>query len=171
MLKPQNPQHKIKETMSADFATLTDLTKDFEALDIRVDDNKPDRIVAAMNRPEVLNAIDQTMVNEFHILCHWLEANPRTLIITGTTTPHPKDPSRRRGIFASGADISQLRERRRGDALRGVNSQLFSRIKELPMPVIAAIDGFALGGGAELAWRSEEHTSELQSRGHLACRL
>lgn len=150
--------------MSADFATLTDLTKDFEALDIRVDDNKPDRIVAAMNRPEVLNAIDQTMVNEFHILCHWLEANPRTLIITGTTTPHPKDPSRRRGIFASGADISQLRERRRGDALRGVNSQLFSRIKELPMPVIAAIDGFALGGGAELAWAADFRVATTKVR-------
>src|SRR5699024_8909476 len=123
MLKPQNPQHEIKETLSADFATLTDLTENFEALDIRADNNRSDRLVAAMNRPEVLNAIPQTTVDEFHALCHWLEANPRTLIITGTTTPHPKDPSRRRGIFASGADISQLRERRRGDALRGVNSQ------------------------------------------------
>src|SRR5699024_6115667 len=155
MLKPQNPQHEIKETMSADFATLTDLTENFEALDIRVDNNRSDRVVAAMNRPEVLYDIDQTMVDECHALCHWLEANPRTLIITGTTTPHPKGPSRRRGIFASGADISQLRERRRGDALRGVDSQLFSRIKELPMPVIAAIDGFALGGGAELAWAAD----------------
>src|SRR5699024_11657556 len=97
----------------------------------------------------VRNAIDQTMGDESHARCHWLAANPRTLIITGTTTPPPKDPNRRRGIFASGAYISQLRERRRADALRGVNSQLFSRIKDLPMPVIAAIDGFALGGGAE----------------------
>src|SRR5699024_1083723 len=150
MLKPQNPQHEIKETMSADFATLTDLTENFEALDIRVD-NKPDRVVAAMNRPEVLNAIDQTMDDQFHALCHWLEANPRTLIITGTTIPPPTNPHSLRGIFASSADISQLRERRRADALRGVNSQLFSRIKELLMPVIAAIDGFSLGGGAELA--------------------
>src|SRR5699024_6546107 len=146
MLKPQNPQHEIKETMSADFATLTDLTENFEALDIRVDNNRSDRVVAAMNRPEVLNAIDQTMVDEFHALCDWSEANPRTLVTAGTTSPPPRAPSRRRRIFASGAVISQLRERRRGDALRGVNSQLFSRIKELPMPVIAAIDGVALGG-------------------------
>src|SRR5699024_12611808 len=78
-------------TMSADFATLTDLTENFEALDIRVDNNRSDRVVAAMNRPEVLNAIDQTMVDEFHALCHWLEANPRTLIITGTTTPRSEE--------------------------------------------------------------------------------
>src|SRR5699024_11960553 len=97
-------------------------------------------------------------------LCHWLEATPRTLIITGTTTPPPKAPSRRRGIFASGADISQLRERRRGDALRGVNSQLFSRIKELPMPVIAAIDGFALGSGAELAWAADFRVATTKVR-------
>lgn len=150
--------------MTADFQELTTLTAGFEALDIRTDDARPDRIVAAMNRPDVLNAIDQTMVDEFHALCQWLEANPLTLIITGTTTPHPKDPNRTRGIFASGADIAQLRERRRADALRGVNSQLFSRIKDLPMPVIAAIDGFALGGGAELAWAADFRVATTKVR-------
>src|SRR5699024_6165413 len=98
------------------------------------------------------------------ILCHWLEANPRTRIITGTTTPHPKDPSRRRGIFAAGADISQLRERRRGDALRGVNSQLISRIKEPPMPVIAGMAGFALGGGADVAWAADFRVATTKVR-------
>lgn len=150
--------------MSPDFTSLTNVAADFEALDLRIDHDQPDRIVAAMNRPEVLNAIDQTMVDEFHTVCQWLEANPSTLIITGTTTPHPKDPSRERGIFASGADIAQLRERRRADALRGVNSQLFSRIKDLPMPVIAAIDGFALGGGAELAWAADFRVATTKVR-------
>lgn len=150
--------------MSTDFTALADLTAGFEALDIHVDESRPDRIVAAMNQPEVLNAIDQTMVDEFHTLCQWLEDNPLILIITGTTTPHPKDPNRTRGIFASGADIAQLRERRRADALRGVNSQIFSRIKELPMPVIAAIDGFALGGGAELAWATDFRVATTKVR-------
>src|SRR5690625_7708141 len=150
--------------MSPDFTSLTNVAADFEALDLRIDHDQPDRIVAAMNRPEVLNAIDQTMVDEFHTVCQWLERNPCTLSITGTTTPHPKDPSRERGIFASGADIAQLRERRRADALRGVNSQLFSRIKHLPMPVIAAIDGFALGGGAELAWATDFRVATTKVR-------
>ncbi|QGU03221.1 2,3-dehydroadipyl-CoA hydratase [Corynebacterium kalinowskii] len=99
-----------------------------------------ERVIAAMTRPEVRNAIDEEMVNEFHALCGELEREPRILIITGSE-----------GIFASGADIGQLRERRRDDALRGVNSTIFRRLAQLPMPVIAAIDGYALGGGAELA--------------------
>src|SRR5699024_9621822 len=83
---------------------------------------------------------------------------------TGTTAPPPRDPRRRRVLFASRAGISQLRDRRRGDALRGVHSQLFSRLKELPMPVIAAIDGLALGGGAELAWAADFRVATTKVR-------
>lgn len=150
--------------MSAALTELQELTKNFEALDVHTDSQRSDRLVVAMNRPEVLNAIDQTMIDEFHTLCGWLEAHPTTLIITGTTTQHPKDPTRQRGIFASGADIAQLRERRRADALRGVNSQAFDRIKSLPMPVIAAIDGFALGGGAELAWAADFRVATTKAK-------
>ncbi|MCF4007669.1 enoyl-CoA hydratase/isomerase family protein [Corynebacterium uropygiale] len=101
-------------------------------------------VLARLHRPEVRNAIDETMVREFHQLCEYLEREPAILVITGCTVNG-------KGIFASGADIRQLRERRTADALRGVNSTLFHRIKRLPMPVIAAIDGYALGGGLELA--------------------
>lgn len=117
----------------------------FTALTIEDGDG---RLVARMNRPEVRNAIDATMVAELHELCAYLETTPKILILTGCEVNG-------RGIFASGADIAQLRERRREDALRGVNSQIFDRIHKLPMPVIAAIDGYALGGGAELAYAAD----------------
>ena len=121
---------------------------------LRVEERE-DRVHARMDRPGVRNAIDQTMVDEFHELCAHLEREPKILIISGTQVESKREPGTFSGIFASGADIGQLRERRRDDALRGVNSQVFDRIHRLPMPVIAAIDGFALGGGAELAYAAD----------------
>jgi enoyl-CoA hydratase len=53
--------------------------------------------------------------------------------------------------FAAGADIAQLRERRSGEALCAINSRLFQKLEDFPMPTIAAITGWCLGGGCELA--------------------
>ncbi|MFC8304366.1 enoyl-CoA hydratase/isomerase family protein [Specibacter sp. NPDC057265] len=107
-------------------------------------DERADRVVVLLNRPDVKNAINQQMVDELHLVCAALERNPKILILAGVD-----------GVFASGADIAQLRERRRDDALQGINSALFSRIAKLPMPVIAALDGYCLGGGAELAYAAD----------------
>jgi enoyl-CoA hydratase len=101
-----------------------------------------------LRRPEVRNAINDEMVAELHEVCAGLERDPRVLIITGASTPE-------RGVFAAGADIRQLLERGRDEALAGINSALFTRIARLPMPVIAAIDGYAIGGGAELAYSAD----------------
>lgn len=103
-----------------------------------------DRVVVELHRPEVRNAIDRQMVDELHAVCASLEQAPRILILIGSD-----------GVFASGADIAELRERRRDDALAGINSTLFARISALPLPVIAALDGHALGGGAELAFAAD----------------
>jgi enoyl-CoA hydratase len=103
-----------------------------------------DRIVATLDRPATRNAIDQELVDCLHSVCGELEDDPRVLIITGAG-----------GVFASGADIAQLRDRRAEDALKGINTTAFLRIRRLPMPVIAAIDGYALGAGAELAYAAD----------------
>lgn len=111
-----------------------------------------DRLYVRLDRPEVKNAIDQLMVEELHAVCAYLERAPKILVLSGT----PADAQTgAKGVFASGADIAQLRERRRDDALAGINSGIFERIAKLPMPVIAALDGFALGGGAELAYAAD----------------
>lgn len=104
----------------------------------------PDRVVARLNHPDKRNAIDREMIDALHALCAELEAEPRILILTGTD-----------GVFAAGADIAQLRARRAEDARRGINATAFIRVRELPMPVVAAIDGYALGGGAELAYAAD----------------
>lgn len=95
-----------------------------------------------LSRPAERNAIDSQMVAELHAVCEELETVPRPAIITGGSA----------GVFAGGADIAELRQRNRDDALAGINLNLFSRVRALPMPTIAAVDGYALGGGAELAY-------------------
>ena len=107
-------------------------------------ERRDDRVIATLDRPEVRNAIDQATIDEIHALCDELEATPKILIVTGSD-----------GVFASGADIAQLRDRTAGDARKGINTHAFIRIHALPMPVIAAVDGWALGGGAELAYAAD----------------
>ena len=105
-------------------------------------DDRDDRVTVRLNRPDKRNAIDQAMVDELHTVCGELERRPRPMLLTGGAD----------GVFAAGADIGQLRDRTSADALRAINSGLFNRIRALPMPTIAAIDGPALGGGAELSY-------------------
>jgi enoyl-CoA hydratase len=110
-------------------------------MSIRVED-RADRLVVTLDRPDKRNAIDADMVAALHEVCDGLERVPRLLLLTGGPT----------GMFAAGADIAQLRDRGRLDALAAVNSALFARIRALPLPTVATVDGPALGGGAELAY-------------------
>lgn len=105
-------------------------------------DETADHLEVTLDRPATKNAIDAEMIADLHTLCARLEAEPRLMILTGGSD----------GVFAGGADIAELRDRRRDDALAGINLTLFNRIRALPLPTIAALDGYALGGGAELSY-------------------
>lgn len=112
-----------------------------------------DRVVVTLDRPGVKNAIDLAMVAELHDVCAELERLPKILIIHGANN-----------VFAAGADIAQLRDRRREDALSGINSGIFERIARLPLPTVAAVDGHALGGGAELAYACDFRLATSRAR-------
>ncbi|MHC4922485.1 MAG: enoyl-CoA hydratase/isomerase family protein [Planctomycetota bacterium] len=99
--------------------------------------------VLVMNRPEKRNAIGLTMVDEIHEVLSRLE-RPGTagaLVITGAGGK----------VFAAGADIAELRDRTPEDAEKAINQALFTRLENLPLPTVAAVSGWALGGGCELA--------------------
>ena len=80
-------------------------------------DEDGDRLVVTLDRPEVRNAIDAAMADDLQRVCAEVERDPRPAIFTG-------GPS----ILASGADIGELRQRGRLEALAGINSALFDRI-------------------------------------------
>jgi enoyl-CoA hydratase len=96
-----------------------------------------------LNRPDVRNAINEAMIRDLGAVLDELAADEqvRAMVITGSGEK----------AFAAGADIAELKERHHGDALRRINAGLFRRIEEQAVPAIAAIRGFALGGGCELA--------------------
>jgi enoyl-CoA hydratase/carnithine racemase len=112
-----------------------------------------DRVRVRLHRPDKRNAIDAAMVSELHAVCDSLEQDPRILILCGGA-----------GVFAAGADIRELRDRTPDDARRAINATLFDRIARLPMPVIAAVDGWALGGGAELAYAADIRIATPRAR-------
>ncbi|MEQ8276200.1 MAG: enoyl-CoA hydratase-related protein [Deltaproteobacteria bacterium] len=96
-----------------------------------------------LNRPEVRNAIDLTMIRELGAIIDELalDDDVKAIVLAGEGGK----------AFAAGADIAQLKERDRSDALRKINAGLFRRWEDQPIPTIAAIRGYALGGGCELA--------------------
>jgi enoyl-CoA hydratase len=99
--------------------------------------------LCTFNRPDKRNALNLEMVEELRLLLQELGADPkvRVLLFHGAGGKS----------FISGADIAQLRERKAADALAQINSALFREIELFTRPTIACIEGYALGGGCELA--------------------
>ena len=100
-------------------------------------------VVVRLNRPEQRNALDQAVIDGLHHVLDelWDDTEVAAMVLIGSGDK----------AFAAGADIGQLRDRRRDDAFRAINSRLFQRLEETPFPTIAAIRGWCLGGGSELA--------------------
>jgi enoyl-CoA hydratase len=99
-----------------------------------------------MHRPEKLNALNHTLISELGGAILEVESNPgiKAAIITGAGDK----------AFVAGADISEFLSLDaaggRTLAQKGQN-EVFNRIENCPKPIIAAVNGFALGGGCELA--------------------
>ena len=109
---------------------------------IRIDNSEGVSTVT-IDRPEVKNALNLETVNELRAALQTLAADESigVLIITGAGD----------AAFVSGADINDIRARGRDEGLAAINSSLFAEIERFPRPTIAAINGYALGGGCELA--------------------
>jgi enoyl-CoA hydratase len=102
-------------------------------------------IVIWLNRPEHLNVINREMLDALHAQFKELEHDKevRAVILTGAGER----------AFCAGADVTQFPSLTALDAeeLMRYGQVVFEQIDECPKPVIAAINGYALGGGLELA--------------------
>lgn len=101
--------------------------------------------VATINRPDKLNALNAEVIADLAVLSRTVEQEPRVraLIITGAGAK----------AFVAGADIGELAavDGTEGRRLAQRGQGVFRALEQLHKPVIAAVNGFALGGGCELA--------------------
>ena len=109
---------------------------------LKVSDGPEGVVRLTISSPATLNALNSAILSELDSLVESLPATTRALVITGEGK-----------AFVAGADISEMAHLSEAEGLdfgrRG--AAVFKKIEDLPFPVIAAINGFALGGGCELA--------------------
>ena len=109
-------------------------------------ENRDHILYITINRPKQLNALNKETISELNS-CLQIEGNHRVIILTGSGEK----------AFVAGADIKEFAdfsvEEGKKLALNG-QIKLFDTIENLHIPVIAAVNGFALGGGLELALAS-----------------
>ena len=107
-----------------------------------------------IDRPDKLNALNAEVLASLHAVCEWMEATEdvRVLVVSGASpNPPPEGKRAKPHAFVAGADITEfagagsdvIRERFRNNAVEA--------LWNLSKPTIAMVDGFALGGGCEVA--------------------
>jgi enoyl-CoA hydratase/carnithine racemase len=95
-----------------------------------------------LNRPEARNALSPELMEELASELEHLDPDPevRCVVIAGSEK-----------VFAAGADIKAMAERSFAEALRHPAASFWRRLAAIKTPMVAAVSGYALGGGCELA--------------------
>ena len=100
--------------------------------------------LVTINRPEALNALNGAVVDAFSAVLDRIEADSgiRAVVVSGEGR-----------AFVAGADIAEMKDMSplEAEAFSARAHRVFGRLEALPIPTIAAVNGFALGGGCELA--------------------
>ena len=100
--------------------------------------------VITINRPEALNALNSAVLDELNSVIDGIDVNVvRAVVLTGAGEKS----------FVAGADIGEMSTltKAEGEAFGKKGNDVFRKLETLPVPVIAAVNGFALGGGCEIS--------------------
>ena len=111
---------------------------------LKIEEAREGVYLLTINKPASLNALDTAVLGELAAVVEDLRTNEsvKVLVLTGDGR-----------AFVAGADISEMVSKNPIDGLEfgRLGASVFRAIEQLPFPVIAAVNGFALGGGCELA--------------------
>lgn len=99
-------------------------------------------VVLRIDHPAARNALTDDLLQDLADAAHAADVDPdvRAVVLAGSAK-----------VFASGADLRSLAQRTAMDAFDGTRTRNWSVLRELRTPTVAAVSGFCLGGGAELA--------------------
>ena len=118
---------------------------DFSYNNILVELNEAEKYaIVKLNRPKVLNALNRELTTELYDALKKLEAIVNCVVITGNEK-----------AFAAGADIKEMADETAVSISQKEQFVFWDRINEIKIPMIAAVSGFALGGGCELAMQCD----------------
>ncbi|GAA0585080.1 enoyl-CoA hydratase-related protein [Caenispirillum bisanense] len=99
-----------------------------------------------LNRPEARNALSPALREELaaHFTALAADESVRAVVLTGGSD-----------VFAAGADIKAMAEASPTDMMLRASERLWAPVKDFPKPLVAAVNGWALGGGCELAMHAD----------------
>ena len=107
-----------------------------------------------INRPDKLNSLNQEVISALKEMCSWAESNDsvRCVVICGASpNPAPEGKRSKPHAFVAGADITEFVGKGSQEIFEMFSDNAIEAIWNLNKPTIAMVDGFALGGGCEVA--------------------
>ncbi len=110
--------------------------------------------VWTINRPNKLNALNAEVNSAIKSACDWAENNSdvRVIIVTGASPEEPPEGKRPKpNSFVAGADIAEFEGKSSAEIRPIFDDNVWEYVWNLSKPTIAMVDGFALGGGSEMA--------------------
>ena len=119
-----------------------------------------------INRPDKLNSLNQDVIKSIKQMCKWAENNDsvRCVVLTGAKPNPPEEGKRAKpNSFVAGADITEFTGKNSEEIREIFRDNAIEAIWNLNKPTIAMIDGFALGGGCEVACSCDIRISSTRS--------
>tara|TARA_B100001142_G_scaffold271381_1_gene277885 strand:+ start:4594 stop:5436 length:843 start_codon:yes stop_codon:yes gene_type:complete len=123
--------------------------------------------LVTINRPDKLNALNDEVMSSLKSMVAWVEATDsiRVVVLTGAQPNQPPEGKRMKpNAFVAGADITEFVGKRSDDIREMFADNAVEALWSLSKPTIAMVDGFALGGGCEVACSCDVRIASSRSR-------